>query len=192
MINVLASLNSVDNTISSSLVESANELALDPAWRWDNGTDIAITNADGKLTYEIRTPHALYSENASVKVGDKIRANIVFMVNGTNSTLGGGWMNFEIPGGLSAGKGQNGDMFAEITLVAAPEPVTEAPTEAPTEAATDAPVANADGGTVAPETLPATVTPTPTVPKTADMSILFALAGLVSAGGVIFAKKGKK
>lgn len=125
--------------------------------------DFFIKNDNNTLTYEVRTPWNAFLANPSVAVGSGFGMCIVWSVG-----EGQDYIHAQLASGCT-GFGKHAEYFAQVTLAAAPEIVTEAPeTEAP---AADAPVVE-----------------TPAA-QTADIAGIAVLAAVVALAGVAVVSK---
>lgn len=126
--------------------------------------DFIITNASNLLTYEVRTPWSTFLANPAVAVGSNFGMCIVWSVGVDQD-----YQHAQLASGCTGDSGKNAGNFAQLTLAAAPEVVTEAPvTEAP---AVDAPVVD-----------------TPAA-QTADIAGIAILAAVVALVGVAVVSK---
>ncbi len=128
--------------------------------------DFIVTNSSNLLTYEVRTPWNTFLANPAVAVGSSFGACFVWSVGEDQD-----YQHAQLASGCTGDSGKNAGNFAQVSLAAAPEVVTEAPaTEAP--AVDDAPVVV-----------------TPPAAQTADIAGIAILAAVVALAGVAVVSK---
>ena len=138
------------------------------------GTDFKVTKVGDTLVYETMVPWTVFSP-AALAEGANMGWCLVIAGGSDNY----GHCHAQIAAGCTGDPGKNSDMFAVVTLGAAPEIVTEP------EVVEEAPapdVAAPDAGVEA---------PAPVAPPTADVTVIMTLVAAASAfgGAVVFKKK---
>ncbi|GHV10923.1 hypothetical protein FACS1894219_01230 [Clostridia bacterium] len=176
------------NVFSSAAFNFIEQDILDPTWtvftsidepnfNWTFEVAIDLKGIqeamDWPVPYTVQTLGAGYKSKIDFHLADCIYGtarDAQITINGSAA----GWQYTDKIGG----------QFTWVDTISAPAQAVK--DEA--EAAEKATVAQVESD----NTAAATPTPTPTAPKTADMGILIALAGLISAGGAMLASKKKK
>ena len=120
------------SSATGNLIDTVWADAMGSGYTASANKDFYITNASNLITYEVRTPWSSFLANPAVAVGSGFGMCIVWSVGEAQD-----YIHAQLASGCT-GFGKHAEYFAQVTLAAAPEIVTEAPeTEAP---AVDAPV----------------------------------------------------
>ena len=151
------------SSVTGNLIDTVWADAMGSGYTASANNDFHITNANNVLTYEIRTPWSSFLANPAVSEGAGFGLCVVWSIGEAQD-----YIHTQLASGCT-GFGKNTTNFAQVTLAAAPEIVTEAETEAP---AVDAPVVE-----------------TPAA-QTADIAGIAVLAAVIAiTGAAIVSKK---